>query len=491
MRQYFYLLSLFMALFPNSVFGQTLADWRAAVVKIESFSCSDRSRRLEGTGILILKDGITYVLTSEHVVLHDSSSGSCHRVMGKNTGLLSADVNSGLALLEFQEDLPAEILNRGIPFGRHRSVTIDDRVGILGFPLGSRDLITLTGGRVRDPESRRGLIPSVLTLIESDRTPVEYGFSGGPLIAQDLKGDWRLAGLVSHQVLRRGEGRASRIDEMEQAAEPFDIALSIPAREIDAWMKRALDQQSQIEWARVPTEQLRGLSTLTSGPLQFTAISQQDFVVSGAPREMKMAGPLRYIGGGDGAGVGGASAHSFKSKDLIAIRVSLRPGLTRHEKQQVLVNEDLEKWRQWVLAGYDVQVAFFKRVDENALVPIVSPSQFLTLLARKEGTPIAIRTHRSNQTGPALSEIEHASRETQLRLQQMMDLSAPVEIQAWFLRIRDLCLLAENLLLLPDELKVELDNARAWNFLYSTHFDEAVALETDLTDLYVSLKQKL
>ncbi len=96
---------LFMCIVTNtSAFAKSLADWQKAIVKVSSYPCQAGRPRFDGSGFLVSYQGDTYVLTSEHVVLHDSNDHVCHEIQNEketiNVKLLSADCAKGMALLK-------------------------------------------------------------------------------------------------------------------------------------------------------------------------------------------------------------------------------------------------------------------------------------------------------------------------------------------------------------------------------------------------------
>ena len=128
------------------------------------------------------KNGKAYVLTSDHVVLHDDD-GFCHSVWNPTLGkqkahYLASDWGIGLALLAVPDVKPgpgwADVRNLLAQLTKKA-----DSVIVTGFPYDADGLVQDAKGAIRDPGDPRPIFALDDTLISIEGAHGEFGMSGG------------------------------------------------------------------------------------------------------------------------------------------------------------------------------------------------------------------------------------------------------------------------------------------------------------------------
>ena len=462
----------------------SLSDWQKAVVKVSSFPCQAGRPRFNGTGLAVSYQGELQIITSEHVVLHDSGEGVCHEVQSAektvSAQLLVADYQKGMALLK----LP----NQAIP-----SVTAEDlqnegifsSVNALGYPATSSSLQTLTNGRVINSQSHRALIPGLTNLVELINLPVEYGMSGGVLI--DDKGHF--VGMISHQVLKRISGQATMASTLSGEGNVNDLALGISAKNVITWLfAQKQNTNHEIIWQRYEKAQRSGEEVIQFGPLLFSL-------------KQKKATDAWSIGGADGTGVGGkggadgsgigGDSHTPKAEMLSTVQVALNPNSSAEMRRMRLPYSHLEQWKTWLLRGQTLQVVFLRQSGATRLTEIRSLEQFFTMWLRDGQEPVLIRSPLGNEESEINQIRKLAHTMAQIAQSQSDQLVDGNEIKSWLRRLRDLSLMASNGLTNSAEIAGILNgpNTPYWQKLYDQDFTGASELEASIQKLLAQMKK--
>ncbi|MGZ5544732.1 MAG: trypsin-like peptidase domain-containing protein, partial [Limisphaerales bacterium] len=239
-------LPLSIALFLSTTVAQASLDmWKSATVKVISTPCLVQKPRFEGSGLVVRLQNRLFVLTSEHVIIDDSSSRLCHAVKNSENAetpakLLRSDFMMGMALLE----LSADSTYGAVAIDVNSLEDLPNAAGsltALGFPAGDSQLQVHQQGRLISSDSQRALIPMVSKMLEVDGLLVEFGFSGGVLTDETHN---TFAGMITHQYLRRESGRPTKPGGLNgdsgEAIRPGDLALVIPAATVMDWLRSSL-----------------------------------------------------------------------------------------------------------------------------------------------------------------------------------------------------------------------------------------------------------
>ncbi len=199
-----------------------------AVVKVVSSVTSD-SVVLRGSGLAFQHGGKGYVLTSDHVVLHDDD-GKEHVVYGDKIpatpcDFVISDYGRGLALLKAVSPARLEDWPRWEDL-LWRAPQPGDRVAMMGFPaMAEGGLVRDLAGKVSDAAKPWDALVQVRHMIEVKGGHAEFGMSGGVVASP---GD-TLFGLLSHQVYSPPNGSPSA-----------NTILAIPGALIVDWVSRVL-----------------------------------------------------------------------------------------------------------------------------------------------------------------------------------------------------------------------------------------------------------
>ena len=485
-----------------------LMDWQMASVKTSSFPCLTTRPRFSGSGLLISFAGELWVLTSEHVVLQDKSSATCHEIQNDwgvaTAKLIAADYAKGLALLQvtgpgtsptagsgslFRFAIPAELLSRG--------VLPSSSMAALGYPALSDSLQTLKDGNLIKDQSRRALIPGLNGMLEIAHLPVEFGMSGGPLLASGPENSFAFAGILSHQVLRREAGVATRAVNLI-AGEPGnynDFALGISAHDAFAWFVAQVQEPSGLVWQRLASAQRSGDETIQFGPLLFSLKqekAQEAWKVGGADGS--------GVGGADGAGIqigdgtGGdpaAKAPQIGEETLNTIEVKLDPKANPETLAAPLMDTHLNQWRLWLLSGKKVKIVYLRNRQAIRLTRLDSLAQFMTAWLRDGSQPVAIRS----QSGTEKSDLEQRDKLARTATQMTQGLydkpNTSSDRKSWLATLRDLTLMAETGMTTSQDLTLSLSgpNSPNWEQFYEDDFVSAVALESAIQNLVQQMKK--
>jgi hypothetical protein len=467
--------------------GAELSKWEKSVVKVTSSPCHLGRPLFEGSGILFVFQKHYYVVTSEHVLIHDSSSQTCLNVSSselvESSGqLVRADYYAGMALIELKatDRLATLALDWTDIQG---DSAVEPGLTAIGFPAGSDQLQTLNQGQLVTSQGHRAFIPGVKNFIEANLLPVEFGMSGGLLISGT---EGHFAGMISHQFLKRDPGHSTAVGTVdeEESIRNGDLAIAIPAAEIKTWIESVLSgvgSDNQLIWHRKPESQLNHINEVCYGVLCFSA------------RETS-ASDLQGIGGrGDGAGVGGdgsGSSPDESAEKLKVIEVHLDPTASAEVRAVSYSNPILEDDRTSLLRGQKVLIGFLKMKSAERLVKLESLDQFLTLWMRDQMIPVATKSRNGDLTKD-MADLVQASRLVQNLAQYQKDHSTDANQKSWFALIRDQALMAENSLISAGDLEASFNSTNEvfWRQFYEQDFDHATELEGAIRKLIDKMKK--
>lgn len=515
----------FLCFLPLSLHAFTIKEWQNATVKINSFPCLTERPRFTGSGILVSFNGNLWVITSEHIVIHDQNNGTCHEAMTSSSDggaessvsleLLTSDYKMGLALLKVSISNQQKWNEIALDFkklekeieSQNSNEIFNNQAIALGFPASSTQLQTLQGGSVISKNSQRALIPGVSSFIETSYLPIEYGMSGGVLLelindksvneSKPTGGQQVLPvsflGLLSHQVLRRIPGGPTNpIDvKPELPSDQNDLAIAIPVTHVLNWFKRQFELNKELLWKRNSEAQKKGFTVIEYGPLLFSLKT-----VHGKD--------IWDVGGADGSGVGGGSnaesnksflflfQESSNSEEMRVVDITLNSQYEQN-RSTPLERTQFKMWRDWLLAKKKVRALFLKNPKERRLSKIQSIEQFFTYWWRNQFEPLVIRSN-SKEDVKTDSEILHRrSLDVAMAAQSCRNLVGEIDIdlQSWFGMIRDYAILAENGVATSQEIASLRSGSHDsfWRKFYDLNFDAAVDLETKIDNLIAHLRK--
>lgn len=464
----------------------SLERWQQAVVKVRSSACSTPKISREGSGLLLQKSGRILVLTSEHVVFHESSAKICHQIQDLKgrvyaTTLLSADYVSGLAALEVRS--ADQLKEFSVPYSHtvfQSDLKHDSTEALaMGFPFGARQPQILRQGQVVNTRSSRSLIPGQQYLVETKSLPLEYGMSGGVLLQKDptTKDGFRFAGVLSHQYLKRQAGRETRLAELNSAMAPTDLGFAIRGADVARWFETKTPRQElpALEWRRDPTAQLEGFEILNYGPLQFQLKNPK-------------TGRLQRSGGADGSGIGGSSARQgnleprAEADEELAIEVVLNPAARAELRKLDLGDSDLNAWKERLLRGQSVTIRTMVLESSLETEQVQSLEQFMTLWLRQRNRPVA----ESKSAIPTALEAQQVKLENLLRAYSRVTRQPLVSARVIEIATQ-LSLLQSGVVPVRDAERILFGERQLWEALYSEDFQAAVGLETAIRQYLADL----
>ena len=354
------------------------ADTRKSVVKVTSGLCSASKMKFKGSGFLFNDAGKSYVLTSEHVVLHGNAK-YCHKVWNSSVGtyeasLRLAEYGNGLALLELTQVVAdAQELNALTPSGISEGATLR----VAGFPHGGdtagEDLVFENKGTVKVAQSQRKLIPTVPWVVLVHGALGEFGMSGGPVF--DEQGNF--AAILSHQYIQLVPGGKSIIAEFAEGVKILENhLLVIPGSIAIDWVKTVLKagDAASAFFVRDPKAQLSGKELVLSSGLRFEAMAKDDD-----------DSPI----GGDGGGTGCTGKGFTKS----SVRISSEPNAVRTVWFLPSLDSWVAKVRDKLLLSWNtVEVPAFisKANDSLDVTAIYGLADFFQKLASPDLEPITL-----------------------------------------------------------------------------------------------------
>lgn len=195
------------------------------VVKIESGLCQDPNP-FHGSGLLIGQNGKAFVITSDHVVVHNYQDPTCHQItnelFGKHRASFDvAEWGNGLALLEVPDLKPDATWPTIADLKPLEQVSPGEGATVAGFPADSDSLIIDKRGAIAALDAELPFFAQVPRLLEIKGAHGEFGMSGG--IAYNNQG---YLGLLSHQRVLSSENQL----------------FVIPALVVYEWLKGALNE---------------------------------------------------------------------------------------------------------------------------------------------------------------------------------------------------------------------------------------------------------
>lgn len=451
-----------------SAISLPLLAWKNAVVKIVSYPCQTRAPEFQGTGILVNVNSHLEVITSEHILLQDNSGRICFEVRNEKMATSFAKIDAislmkGLARLSVTDDqlkdfaIDIQALSKGNEGDQVISVSA------LGFPFDSEQLQILNEGSVITEKSKRALLPEVTDMIEASGLPVEFGMSGGVLLAKLGPDSFAFKGLLSHQVLRRLPGKSTKVEiiNSQSNVSAEDLVLAIPS----------IEMQND-NWRRDLNAQLNNREVFSNGVLNFEL-------------KKEAATELFSIGGADGSGIGGSDGPT--AEFLGVVNVTLDQKATYEQKVLILNDPLLEKWKNWLLQGKSFEIIFL-RGSGHRLISINSLSQFFTLWKRDQYIPVSLRTLNDTEVDKKLHSY---SQQVVLIAQKARDNAGENELKTWFGLVRDMAILADQKTVSSFDVLELLDGANDiyWKQYYDANFDDAVLLESSIKNLVEFLKK--
>jgi hypothetical protein len=186
-----------MLVHPSPAFGAS--DPEDIVVKVISYKDGTKIH-YEGSGILVQYHKAVYVLTSEHVVLHDNDPGTHieFQLDGKNpheATYINSDWGMGLALLKAVDGITSDTFPDLEVLANATSPQIHEQAISTGFPVHSKSLIVDVDGKVSSTTNISMVLADVEQMLEIQGAHGEFGMSGGPVLDHDLVP----IGILSHE----------------------------------------------------------------------------------------------------------------------------------------------------------------------------------------------------------------------------------------------------------------------------------------------------
>lgn len=312
MKKNRYTLFLFSLVAWSSVQAHVI-DPSFVTVKVESKRCDDSGVLFEGTGTIFRHKGQSYVITSEHVVLHGKSDIYCHKVYNLHfeykANLLVAEWGRGVALLSIAgtPSIELSMFDDIKSFDEKKPTTVVTS----GFAAGVSDRTEHLGGEVLPGFSKRHFLPMTHGAIELTNAHGEFGYSGGLVYDSTLE---RVVGLLSHQYLTSSGGRA-RVGTYTSVSPMQRHLLLIPWSSIREWLLTYFSkkQKFRVRAFRDPSWQVIGRDRVLTSGLSFSAANDSQYCIGTRPTVPGSAG----IGGGDPSGTGGKGTDSTAHINVI------------------------------------------------------------------------------------------------------------------------------------------------------------------------------
>ena len=455
----------------------------SSIVKTSSGLCGDSDHLFHGSGLAFTDSGKSFVLTSEHVLLHGNDR-YCHWVWNARLGKISArlravEYGNGLALLELEKPIDALPSLSGLS---PRDGLEGESIDVIGFAFSQEELISKNSGRVLVAQSTRALIPMVPKMTETIDAHGEYGMSGGPVFSD--KGEF--VGVLSHQYVRLIPGQKAKVSEFSKDSLSENHLLVIPAAIVLPWVRQAVSASAPLPsyLVRDPEMQLKGREVVVSSGLRF------EFSDAFKGNPVGGADGAGRVGGADGAGAGGGDGATWETH-------SVRITLDTSESHTLW---DLPWLAPWVSAVKErlrlpwnsIEVPFFLARSGEAIeaVRIKSLPDFFQKLARPDLEPVTLV--RSNLAGTSTgSSFKEAADVQELKsigtrlseiLGEMKKQSPPPEAVSFLERVGIVAnLLSSNswAYLKPKQIENLTDvrnHSAAWKPLFDKDFDLTVEL---------------
>lgn len=451
-------------LLATFVFGlelraQSLAEWKARMVKIQQGDA-------EGSGFFIGES----IVTSEHVVLKENRDSIFLKYPEGSAGKESKgyiqhhSYDDGLAILNNYSRIAVDWVDRG--FDMKAEEIKDKEFFALGFPAGTQELRVIGPGQLNEGASRRALIPGVKEMLELRNLPVEFGMSGGALLVRVGEDDYRLAGMISHQFLKRQGGAMTKIQPLESKSEGMaqsDLTFAIPASFVRTWYG---DNMNRFGVRIVRKMGADKKIELIYGPLRFRMAKVK-------PGELEVNG----VGGADGSGVGGIQG--FSTRESVVVEVSANQDWNNVYDS----NAELKKWNEALIRHRKLYV--LRMVSASGEVkPLGSLDQFVTLWKRDGLRPVFASGN--------LEDICHALSATRVKtanlragIRRVRDAELNPSVRSWLEKLVEDSYMIDNRYLEPKILGKYLEPSEDgfWSTMLMADFDAVADLQAMLADL--------
>ncbi len=485
------------------------------VVKVFSYPCNFASAEFAGSGTLFSYRGKTYVLTSEHVVLHGNKN-ICHSIEianGKHYSvkLVLADWGYGAALLETQENVPG---TQDMASFFDFSAIEQARVLAVGYPRRTNNLIQ-DEGYILSISSERPAIPLLKNLVEVKGAHVEFGMSGGALLSKE---SGQYLGLITHQALESSPEGATSPSAISKGKAVSDHFFVISANAIAAWVHSVLaSPNSKATFVRSPQVQILEHNEIVfSNGLRFEfAGSLSDPKVGGAEGVGRIGGAegvgreVIKIGGAEGVGrIGGKEETAPSTCDFGMTQnfVRISNAFEENDGEYPFPGQELflEKVKRNVLLRKSVCIPYFLSHQQGTYkkVPFYSLAHFIQLLQDKTLSPVSFLVSFESGSVQIVNKklTEHLNADA-LELNKILgilyvqpDISNSVECAAFFSQIKTLSELLQS----QDSASVPVDFIAsilsrsfesARQELFVADFDTTVRLQAKLSEILDTLKK--
>lgn len=355
-----------MLIFSFSLNSSIFASENGFVVKVTSGPCGSPKSQLKGSGTIFTYQGMTYVLTSEHVVYHSSQMQFCHTVSNtslknQKATLLFADWGMGIALLKLS--IPAQ--ESFLSFPQDFISSNGPNVTIAGSPYDEVNGIISTQGLIINDQSER--LPSVLlqSALEIEGAHGEFGMSGGPII-DETSGKSIFRAMLSHQVLLMRPGSPTRASEWDSSEKYQNQLLGIKVEDINKALNRYFQNPAtfKVSFYRSPLGQINHTNEIVTNGLIFKPkieLQNKSFNLS-----------LRRAGGVDPIGIGGDD--SDNNSPFISLDVNIFSGKEEFRTEWVIpsVSAEVEKIKGLIYSNQKLELPFLLFQGEDDLNSAIS-----------------------------------------------------------------------------------------------------------------------
>lgn len=479
--------------------GNALAAWDPLqiTVKVRSGLCRSNDIDFRGSGVLLRIGSQTFVLTSEHVVLHGNDD-VCHTIDNDEVGVLHARLveagwSQGLALLEIPGfsspiELPGiDDIATDMPVQGSAPV-------IAGVPYDFDRVLATQSGTVLVSASHRHFLPTPSDATEVVNSHGEFGMSGGPALDPTKS---RIVGILSHQFLTIAAGQRPLVGEYSQQADGVkNHLLLIPGPSIRRWIEGVLKpagERPKPLFVKNAEDQISGSDVVYTSGLSFQA-TPDDAPNCVAIRERNSTGGDPVGVGGDAVGVGGDNGQGTGPIKIVVRRNDLS------REQTAWYLPERANWPESIferlVRPFDVTITGLAiRDSETGQLSrqcVYSLQEFFRKLTSDRVNPITLASgSETGGTASILQEIRSASSGVVTKLGQLE--SSPDSdgwsrvVRAFFERVRAVDQIAQSGswdLLSPSDVgqlaDLEVTYRLAWRELFARDFDGATNLLSQL-----------
>ena len=511
-----YLLSSIVILF-SAVGGHCRAEGvsESSLVKVFSGRCGSEKVGFRGSGFVFRDGEQNYVLTSEHVVVHNNKD-FCHLIWNETFGeikaeLVAADWGYGLGLLKLPRLADQESFQNRTIFD---SDVKSGKITTWGYPYGAESLVSDHYGRILLAKSERNLIPIVDYMTEVIEAHGEYGMSGG-VVTENKTG--QLVGLLSHQYIVKPPGRPAAVAEWEESHTTVENHLLVIASStIKKWLSLILDKKKSASMQRLASSQISGDKVvIVSGGLCFIqskADSEEPTGgIGGGDGTGIGGGDGTGIGGGDGTGVGGDAEEGSANKNHIQIKITRCSSGAASGHWPIAIKQSwFDAVNTRLLRRAKISVPYFISYDggQSGLKKkyFKTLAEFFSLLNEKECLPATIQTHLGvNDTGLVgiLAELKEGGdwltehlKDLTINLNDQSVLDGDMSALHSRELVKQINTLADLLSrqsweIVPNAWVSDLihKNKDGWKYLFNNHFDITVETLSKLKRINHSLRK--